>query len=451
MAPRNHTTDLGCIACDDLTEFGAGKEGWLVDNPTLLTALDTHSLAIANRSVVLVLDWSHGSPRIKILPDLSPIEAEHISAIEWLVFDEIRVLALGTSCGYLLIYSLQGDLIHKQIVNPGQILKLRVRGTKRDLMLDASSEEICVIMPGVIARFDGSDIQSMLQKWFEETRSQFWDHKRNLEDAGSSYGRLPYQLWNVSKNGSCADAAITGIMPPPLMELQSSQRYYCAVTIGDDAVISAFRLSEDRSKSLVGAILSKVVPATFSTIASFSKMIWRSEQKSPKKTEAKIQPFARASSLTCLKDHPRKGEKLTLSPSGTLAAITDSLGRVLLLDTQALVVVRLWKGYREASCLFLEMLVNKDIASSSTSYHERVKSDYCLCLAIHAPRKGIVEVWQMRTGPRLLAIPCARGSKILQPTYRFDSSSVSPSYVPLEVFLLNGDSGQLSVLNRFLS
>jgi len=129
--------------------------------------------------------------------------------------------------------------------------------------------------------------------------------------------------------------------------------------------------------------------------------------------------FNAASSLTSLIDHPRKGEKLTLSPSGTLAAITDSLGRILLLDTQALVVVRLWKvciwtflpqpplssqkelskwnlvflqGYRDASCLFMEMLVSKDIASSSSSYSEPSKSDYCLCLAIHAPRKGIIEV-----------------------------------------------------------
>ncbi|KAL7218370.1 hypothetical protein ACSBR2_011607 [Camellia fascicularis] len=347
MARRNHTTELGSIACDDLTELGAGKEGWLVDNPNLLTALDTHSLAIANHSVVLVLDWSDGSdptgPRVKIRPTLSPIESEYISSVEWLVFDDIRVLALGTSCGYLLIYSLRGDLIHKQIVNPGRILKLRVRGTKRDLTEDTSSEEICVVMPGVVARFDGSEIQSMLQRWFQETHSQFWDQKKNPVDSGSSNVRLPYQLWNVNKYGSCADAAITGIMPPPLMELQSSQRYYCAVTIGDDAVISAFRLSEDRSRSLVGAILSKVVPATFSTIASFSKMIWRSDPKSTTKSEAKPQPFARASPLTCLKDHPRKGEKLTLSPSGTLAAITDSLGRILLLDTQALVVVRLWK------------------------------------------------------------------------------------------------------------
>ncbi|EOY20421.1 Rab3 GTPase-activating protein non-catalytic subunit isoform 2 [Theobroma cacao] len=239
-------------------------------------------------------------------------------------------------------------------------------------------------------------------------------------------------------------------MPPPLMELQSNQRYYCAVTIGDDAVISAFRLSEDRNRSLVGAILSKVVPATFSTIASFSKMIWRSEQTPKRKSEEKPQSFARASPLTCLKDHPRKGEKLTLSPSGTLAAITDSLGRILLLDTQALVVVRLWKGYRDASCFFMEMLVNKEAIGSGSSYYEPGKSDYCLCLAIHAPRKGIVEVWQMRTGPRLLTIQCAKGCRLLQPTSRFGSSLDSP-YVPLEVVLLNGDSGQLSVLNRFLN
>ncbi|KAL7000578.1 hypothetical protein U1Q18_001729 [Sarracenia purpurea var. burkii] len=224
MARRNHSTELGCIACDELTELGAGKEGWLVDNPNLLTALDTHSIALANRYVVLVLEWSDGAdpsgPRVKIRPTLSPIEAEYISAIEWLVFDDVRVLALGTSRGYLLIYSLQGDLIHKQIVNPGRIIKLRVRGTKRDLTEDASSEEICVVMAGVIARFDGSDIQSMLQHWFERTPSGIWNQKRDLDDSEISSGRIPYQLWNVSKYGSCADAAITGIMPPPLMELQ---------------------------------------------------------------------------------------------------------------------------------------------------------------------------------------------------------------------------------------
>ncbi|XP_042475716.1 rab3 GTPase-activating protein non-catalytic subunit-like [Macadamia integrifolia] len=340
------------------------------------------------------------------------------------------------------------------MIYPGRVLRLRARGTRNGFSQNTSSEEVSIVMPGVIARFDGSDIQNLLQRWLQEARSQFWDQKlqkQDPEDPGSSYGRLRHQLWNVSKYGTCLDAAITGIMPPPLMEVQSSQCYYSAVTIGADAVLSAYRLSEDRSRSLVGTILSKVLPATFSTLASFSKMIWRSEQTSTGKTDVKPQPFARASPLTCLKDNPRKGEKLTLSPSGKLAAITDSLGRILLLDTQALVVVRLWKGYRDACCLFAEMLDDQDTASS-TSYYEHSKSDYCLCLAIHAPRKGIVEVWKMRTGPRLLTIHCPKGSRILQPTYRFGSSSASSSsYVPLEVFLLNGDSGQFSVLNRSLN
>lgn len=58
-----------------------------------------------------------------------------------------------------------------------------------------------------------------------------------------------------------------------------------------------------------------------------------------------------------MKDPPRKGERLTLSPSGTLAAVTDSLGRILLLDTQALVVVRLWKVF--TSTLYLYQFAQK--------------------------------------------------------------------------------------------
>lgn len=52
----------------------------------------------------------------------------------------------------------------------------------------------------------------------------------------------------------------------------------------------------------------------------------------------------------------------------------------------------LFQGYRDAHCLFMEMLVNKDTAASPSAYYGYSKSDYCLCLAIHAPRKGIVEV-----------------------------------------------------------
>lgn len=44
-------------------------------------------------------------------------------------------------------------------------------------------------------------------------------HKLESEDE-ISYGNIPFQLWNVGKFGNCSDAAITGVKPPPLLELQ---------------------------------------------------------------------------------------------------------------------------------------------------------------------------------------------------------------------------------------
>ncbi|PAN11904.1 hypothetical protein PAHAL_2G226600 [Panicum hallii] len=460
MAPRgHHLTEVALLASasPDLAAVDAGeREGWL-DDPTVLPSLGPRARALAvasaTRSVLVIVPVAGGGGGgVTVKPAVGPEEGR-ISAVEWVPLttedgeeEEGLAVAVGTDTGWLLFYSLAGDLLHKQSVYPSKILKLNFRERKENAWEDSGSDELSVVFPGVIARFDGADLQNILQKAFQDVKSRLWKDKfeeEDTEDEGS-FGRIAFQIWNVSKFGSCADAAIVGLMPPPLLELQSSQRHYCAITVGEDAVVSAYRLSEDRSRSIVGAILSRGVAATFSTISSLSKILWRSEPSPPKKSRPKPQSFAKTSPLTCLKDSPRKGERLTLSPSGTLAAITDSLGRILLLDTHALVAVRLWKGYRDASCLFVEMLLNKDKASSSTMRMEYAKSDYCLCLAIHAPRKGIIEVWKMRTGSRLLTIPCPKGSRILQPSARLSSSF---SYAPLEVYLFNGDSGQLSVLN----
>ncbi|KAL6846373.1 hypothetical protein ACP4OV_023821 [Aristida adscensionis] len=415
MAPRgHHLTEVALLASAsaDLAAAGAGeREGWL-DDPAVLPSLGprARALAVASsaRSVLVIVPVDGGGGGgVTVEPALGPDEGR-ISAVEWVPLagegdaegEEGVAVALGTDAGWLLFYSLAGDFLHKQSIYPAKILKLNFRERKDNAWEDSGSDELSVVFPGAIARLDGADIQSMLQKSFEEVKSRLWKDKFEEEDAGDdgSFARIPFQIWNVSKFGSCADAAIVGLMPPPLLELhcfyiagQSSQRHYCAITVGEDAVVSAYRLSEDRSRSIVGAILSRGVAATFSTISSLSKILWRSEPSPPKKSRPKPQSFAKTSPLTCLKDSPRKGERLTLSPSGTLAAITDSLGRILLLDTHALVAVRLWKGYRDASCLFVEMLLNKDKALSSSTCTEYTKSDYCLCLAIHAPRKGIIE------------------------------------------------------------
>ncbi|GJN34215.1 hypothetical protein PR202_gb22861 [Eleusine coracana subsp. coracana] len=307
MAPRgHHLTEVALLASasTDLAAAGAGeREGWL-DDPAVLASLSplARALAVASaaRSVLVIVPIGGGGG-VTVKPALGPDEGR-ISAVEWVPLggedsaeaEEGVAVAMGTDAGWLLFYSLAGDLLHKQSMYPAKILKLNFRERKENAWEDSGSDELSVVFSGIIGRFDGADLQNMLQKSFQDVKSRLWKDKFEEDDA-------------------------------------------------DDE----------------------------------------------------------ASPLTCLKDSPRKGERLTLSPSGTLAAITDSLGRILLLDTHALVAVRLWK------------------------------------------------IWQMRTGSRLLTIPCPKGSRILQPSTRFSLSPFS-SYSPLEVYLFNGDSGQLSVLNRHI-
>ncbi|GLJ18242.1 hypothetical protein SUGI_0322660 [Cryptomeria japonica] len=106
--------ELGCIACEELGEFGAGKEGWLHTNPNLNLALTSHYLALTNQSLVIVLNYDGEGSQIVIRPSMSAAVEGHITAMEWLVFDHDQTLALSTSQGFLIIYSSAGDLLHKQ-------------------------------------------------------------------------------------------------------------------------------------------------------------------------------------------------------------------------------------------------------------------------------------------------------------------------------------------------
>ena len=45
-----------------------------------------------------------------------------------------------------------------------------------------------------------------------------------------------------------------------------------------------------------------------------------------------------------LHDQSRAVEDITISPCGRLAAAVDSFGRVLLVDTQRMVITKMWKG-----------------------------------------------------------------------------------------------------------
>lgn len=78
-------------------------------------------------------------------------------------------------------------------------------------------------------------------------------------------------------------------------------------------------------------------------------------------------------------------------------AICDENARVLLIDTKSRAVLRIWKGYRNARCAFIESTEQSDERKPTT------KRKKVLFLAIFAPKRGILEIWSLKFGPRVAA------------------------------------------------
>jgi hypothetical protein len=108
-----------------------------------------------------------------------------------------------------------------------------------------------------------------------------------------------------------------------------------------------------------------------------------------------------------LHDMPRKVESCSVDPDGLLAAVTDGLGRVLLIDLSSKQVVRLWKGFRDASCYWIQA------PSQSASYGSGGSEKLAVFLVIHSRQRRVVEVFHARHGSRLCSVQVGRDAQVV--------------------------------------
>lgn len=107
-----------------------------------------------------------------------------------------------------------------------------------------------------------------------------------------------------------------------------------------------------------------------------------------------------------LHDMPRKVESCSVDPDGMLAAVTDALGRVLLIDLSTKQVVRLWKGFRDASCYWIQ--VPSQSGSDGTTSEK-----LAVFLVIHSRQRRVVEVFHARHGSRLCSVQVGRDAQVV--------------------------------------
>jgi hypothetical protein len=94
------------------------------------------------------------------------------------------------------------------------------------------------------------------------------------------------------------------------------------------------------------------------------------------------------------------------------------MGRVLLIDLSTKQVIRLWKGYREATCHWIqgycaEQEEGNPSSTTAKSAEPSWKRKSAKYLVVHSRLRRVVEVWRIRHGSRVTSIPVGRDAQII--------------------------------------
>lgn len=138
-------------------------------------------------------------------------------------------------------------------------------------------------------------------------------------------------------------------------------------------------------------------------------------------------------------DQTRVGLSVWLAPDHQHVAVADSLGRVMLVDCARGIAVRVWKGYREAKCSFVQ--VNEQVSKSAT-----IDRRHALFLVIFAPRRSCLEIWAMQRGPKVAAFSVPRGGQLIGNQHSLMGVTSGRVKYPSDMCLFLDPNGELKKL-----
>ncbi|KAJ1796314.1 hypothetical protein LPJ75_007265, partial [Coemansia sp. RSA 2598] len=241
-----------------------------------------------------------------------------------------------------------------------------------------------------------------------------------------SYGPAVYR-------DSLSSLAKTSLTSSPLLS-DATARFIVAPQHGD-AAFGVFMTNEDAAMSfsavdIAGKMAAKVTGAVLNIAKSY---FWRSSpQPSQRASEANRHgaagsddPGTIVSCAFAIRDNPRKVLDISLAPMPyNLAALTDSLGRVLLFDLESCEVVHMLKGLRGSQCAWLEM--DSDYSGASQDLQNGAHGRRRLFIVVYAGRRGTVEIFELGALERPVAsVSVGLGWKLVQcPTQPLGGSLV---------------------------
>ncbi|XP_018363110.1 PREDICTED: rab3 GTPase-activating protein non-catalytic subunit isoform X2 [Trachymyrmex cornetzi] len=128
--------------------------------------------------------------------------------------------------------------------------------------------------------------------------------------------------------------------------------------------------------------------------------------------------------MTCrfgLSDIMREGDCIVCSPNKMFSVISDAMGRVILINNKKGIALRMWKGYRDAQCGWIEVTEERDraIRRNVDKSGRKALLRTALFLVIYAPKKGVIDIWSIQQGPKITTFTASKNGRLLYINYGF--------------------------------
>ncbi|KAH7939690.1 hypothetical protein HPB52_016086 [Rhipicephalus sanguineus] len=377
------------------TEAKPAKEEdkWLQDCVVALSST-ADVLALAKDNVVVFLTAKHGVSEkndwkyeVSFHSELRPSNNDAVTSMLCLPMSSQKrsyqggpdwtCIVVGFKSGYVHMYTEDGRLLLNQILHEEPVLSLKVPDLRaasfqRFRRAGGTGNQGPAVTPPPLS----------YKKW----GPQDIRHVRDCEAVGTVAPRLFDQMVTESIRKSHGG----------MVRFSAAASSLMCVT-GSDPFVGFYYAKE----GFVQPHLTDVAVAVASRVKTFLADSLLGKLTKTQQEEVKAPPIEPATGvpMRCgIFDRHRNGMRIFLSPSKQMAAVTDSVGRIVLFSVFQNTATRIWKGYRDAECGWVEV----EDSSPDTAINGVPRRTQFLI--VYAPRWGLIECCYMTSEGKLYAV-----------------------------------------------
>lgn len=319
-------------------------------------------------------------------------------------------IIVGFDSGHVRFYTENCDLLYEEQFHAENITTIKCRSQhnpRSDLLPNLHPEEIYIQYQSTICVLKGPQLFSTLRQCLSQP-------------VNDDVIRVVPKKWGFLDQSVINDCAVVGLNLTNtfdhLLVASTSKGFNsrCSNVPPNNTVVMAAG-----SKPFLGyhfafegggmPVLSDVAKAVAMKLKS-TLPSWLVGSKQEKQLSLPVLP---ADAMTCrfgLCDLRRAATDIILSADHRLAAVCDTLGRILLVDTFKGIVIRMFKGYREAQCSFIQ------VPDERRSKH-RFGNKVAHFLVVYSPKKGTLEVLSIQQGNKIAIFSASKHSKLVYINY----------------------------------